>query len=285
MFDFLDYGFNQRALIAAALIGFSNGALGALVVLRKNALVVSALSHALLPGIALGILVFGSLNPFVGFVGALFGALVVGLSTVYVSRIALLDHQTSLSVLYTTAFAAGLLMLEHIPSFVELEGWLFGNILGLRNTDLWISFFVSTSILLLLFYWRRGWILYLFEADIAASMGVPVRRMNYLLTLMMVLGLVTSLQAVGSVLSAALFITPAAIVLQLARSPRTLIWGSGCVGCSAATSAIFLANWYDLRPGAVMILLLGILFPVSLGLKHCRERLRPRDRQGTADPL
>lgn len=272
MFDFLSFGFNQRALLAALLIGFSNGSLGALVVLRKNALVVSALSHALLPGIALGILVFGGLNPFVGFVGALFSALLVGLGTVYVARVALLDHQTSLSVLYTTAFAAGLLMLERIPSFVELEGWLFGNILGLRNADLWISYAVSLAVLVTLAWWRRGWILYLFEPGIAASMGVPVRRMNYLLTLLMVMGLVTSLQAVGSVLSAALFITPTAIMLQLVRSPRALIWGSGACGATGAVSAVAIGNWFDLRPGAVMILLLGLFFPLALAWRGFKTR-------------
>jgi len=272
MFDFLELQFNQRALLAAVLIGFSNGALGSLVVLRKNALVVSALSHALLPGIALGILVFGGLNPFIGFAGALFSALLVGLSTVYVSRLALLDHQTSLSVLYTTAFAGGLLMLEHIPTFVNLDSWLFGNILGLRNTDLWISFAVSMVLLLLIAWWRRGWTLFLYESSVAASMGVPVRRMQYLLTFLMVIGLVTSLQAVGSVLSAALFITPAAIVLQCVNSPRALIWASGLTGGCAAAASIFISNWFDLRPGAVMILVLGTLFLLALLLRARRER-------------
>lgn len=271
MFDFLHMQFNQRALLAALLIGFSNGALGSLIVLRKNALVVSALSHALLPGIALGILVFGGLNPFIGFTGALFSALLVGLSTVYVARLALLDHQTSLSVLYTTAFAAGLLMLEHIPTFIHLDSWLFGNILGLRNSDLWISFSVSMILLLLIAWARRGWTLFLYDPSVAASMGVPVRRMQYLLTFLMVIGLVTSLQAVGSVLSAALFITPAATMLQWVRSPRALIWGSGLLGGLSAAFSIFLSNWFDLRPGAVMILLLGLLFLLALLLKTRRE--------------
>ena len=271
MFDFLQYGFNQRALLAGILIGFSNGALGALIVLRKNALVVSALSHALLPGIALGILIFGGLNPMVGFIGAMFGALVVGLGTVYVARTALLDHQTALSVLYTTSFAAGLLMLEHIPSFVELENWLFGNILGIRNADLWTAYAVSMTILLPLTLWRRSWILFLFEPAIAASMGVPVRRMNYLLTFLMVIGLVTSLQAVGAVLSAALFITPTAIMLQLVHSPRALIWSSGILGGLSAITAIVLSNTFDLRPGAVMILVLGLLFPLALLLHRLKR--------------
>lgn len=272
MGEWLAYGFNQRALLAALLIGFSNGALGALIVLRQNALVVSALSHALLPGIALGVLVFGGLNPMVGFIGALVGALVVGLGTVAISRLALLDHQTTLSVLYTSAFAAGLLMLEQIPGFVDLESWLFGNILGLRNADLLLSYGVALTILLFLTWWRRGWILFLFQPAIAASMGVPVRRMNYLLSLLMVLGLVTSLQAVGAVLSAALFITPTATMLQVVRSPRALIWGSGALGATGAIGAVVLSNFFDLRPGAVIILLLGLFFFTALAYRAVSRR-------------
>lgn len=267
MFEFLEYGFNQRAMLAAALIGFSNGALGSLVVLRKNALVVSALSHALLPGIALGILVFGGLSPLIGLVGALFGALVVGLATVFVSRVGRLDYQTALTVLYTTSFAGGLILLERLPNHVELEGWLFGNILGLRRVDLWITWGVSALILVLLAWNRRGWILFLFEPSVAASMGVPVRRLNYQFMTMMVLGLVTSLQAVGAVLSAALFIIPTAILLQFVKNPRALIWGSGTLGSLSALSAVCLSNWFNLRTGATIILLLGLIFVLALMVK------------------
>lgn len=264
MFEFLSYPFNQRALLAAALIGFSNGALGTLVVLRKNALVISALSHSLLPGVALAMLMFGGMTPFVGLFGAFFGAMVVGLATVYVARAGLLDHQTALTVLYTSAFAGGLLLLELMPTYMELESWLFGNILGLRNLDLWISYGVSMTILFFLAWHRRDWILYLFEPAVAASMGVPARRLNLLLTALMVLALVTSLQAVGAVLSAALFIIPTATLLQWCRSPRSLMWGSGALGGGASMLAICLSNWWNLQTGATIILLLGFCFMVSL---------------------
>jgi ABC-type Mn2+/Zn2+ transport system permease subunit len=270
VFDFLTLEFNQRALLAAVMIGFSNGALGALVVLRKNALMISALSHSLLPGIAVAIWVFGGMGPWVGFSGALFGALIVGLSTVYVARAGMLDHQTALTVLYTTAFAGGLLMLDKLPGYVELESWLFGNILGLRQVDLWISYTVSVLLVGLLAWYRRGWVLYLFEPAIAASMGVPVGRLHYLLTGMMVVALVSSLQAVGAVLSAALFIIPAATLLQWVRTPRTLIWGSGVLGCGAGILAVILSNLFDLQTGATLILILGVGFAISISLRRRR---------------
>jgi ABC-type Mn2+/Zn2+ transport system permease subunit len=86
----------------------------------------------------------------------------------------------------------------------------------------------------------------------------------------MVLGLVTSLQAVGSTLSAALFIIPSAILLQLVNSPRALIWGAGVLGGAASILAVFLSNWFNLRTGATLILLLGGLFALSLLLTRRR---------------
>lgn len=264
MFEFLELEFNQRAMLAAILIGFSNGALGALVVLRKNALMISALAHSLLPGVAIAILIFGGLTPWVGLLGSVVGALVVGLCTVYVARVAMLDHQTSLTVLYTTSFAGGVLLLSKVPGLVKLESWLFGNILALRQMDLWINYGVAVILVFLLVWFRRQWILLLFEPNIAASMGVPVQRLNYLLTGLMVLGLVSSLQAVGAVLSAALFIIPAATLLQWVHSPRALIWGSGALGATAGILAVALSNWFNLQTGATLILILGIAFAASL---------------------
>ena len=267
MFDFLQYSFNQRAILAAAVIGFSNGALGTLIVLRKHSLVVSALAHSLLPGIALAMWVFGGLTPFVGFAGSLVSSLIVGLATVFVARRARLDDQTALTVLYTTAFAAGLLLLEKLPSYVGLESWLFGNILNLRDSDLMICFSVAAGITLLLAWHRREWFLFLFEPSVAASMGVPVTRLSYVLTGMMVLGLVTSLQAVGAVLSAALFIIPTATLSQWVDSPRALMWGSGVYGTGMSVLAVGVSNWLDLQTGATLILLLGCGFLASLAFR------------------
>ncbi len=158
-------------------------------------------------------------------------------------------------------------MLELLPHTVELEDWLFGNILGLRPADLWLSYGVSCVILIVLALFRRGWILYLFDPAVAASMGVPVRSLQYLLMTLMVLGLVTSLQAVGAVLSAALFITPTAILLQFVHSPRALIWGAGALGGSASILSVCLSNWFNVRTGATIILVLGLLFTLSLAFR------------------
>ncbi len=279
MFEFLEHLFNQRALLAVLVIGFSNGALGTLVVLKKNALFVSALAHALLPGIALALLIFGVLSPWIGLVGALFGALLVGLSSIWVARLGRLDDQSSLTVLYTTFFAAGLLILERVPTFTHLESWLFGNLLGLRAMDLRMSFAVASLIILLMLLFRRAWILWLFDPSVAAAMGLRVRWLGMLYMLMVVLGLVTSLQAVGTVLSAAMFIMPPAILMQWMQSPRALIWGSGLLGGGSGILAIAISNWLDVRSGACLILVLGLFFVLSLLLKQLLGQRSPKIRR------
>ena len=84
-----------------------------------------------------------------------------------------------------------------------------------------------------------------------------------MLMTLMVLGLVTSLQAVGCILSLSLLVAPASIVYLFTNSPRTLFWGGGILGAFAAGFAIFLSSWLDIRTGATIVLLLGVLFMVG----------------------
>ena len=138
--------FNKRAVLAALLIGFTNGYASAFVVLRKSALKVGSLSHALLPGIAVAIAVVG-LHDWSAFLGSLFAALLIGLGSLAVSRGSRLDQDSALAILYTAAFSGGIILLRRIGVTQEMEDWLFGNIMGLRDGDLWTNFWISITAL------------------------------------------------------------------------------------------------------------------------------------------
>ena len=253
----LDHSFIQRALWAAAVIGFANGFLSGFIVIRRSALMVGSMSHSLLPGIAIAVLLAG-LTPLTAFVGALTSALLVGLGALFLSRTSRIDGNTSLAVLYTGAFALGLLILDQMPLQVELEHWLFGNILALSDGDLRMAWVAAAIILGSLALFGRPIIITLFEGSIAASQGIPVRRMQYLLTALVILGLVVSIQAVGCILSVAMLVAPAAAVYQFANSPLVLIWGGGILGAITACTAVLLSYHWNLRIGAGIVLLLSI---------------------------
>jgi manganese/iron transport system permease protein/iron/zinc/copper transport system permease protein len=158
---------------------------------------------------------------------------------------------------------------------MELEHWLFGNILALSDADLWMSFGASALILITLIALARPLLLFLFEPSIAQSQGVPVRSLGYLLTGLVILGLVVSIQAVGCILSVAMLVAPAAAMLQFAKSPQALIWGGAILGSIVSVLAVFVSYWLDLRVGAVIVLMLGcaVLLAYLFGFRHGALRL------------
>lgn len=229
-------------------------------VLRKHALSVSALSHTMLPGITLGIVVAGALTQASAFLGALFAALIVGLGSVAVSRGNRISQGTALAVIYTSAFAAGVAILPRLETRQELEHWLFGDILAVGSADLWTALAIGGVMLVVSNLLMRPILLTLFEPNVAAAQGVPIRSMQYLIFGLLVLSLVASLQAVGCVLSVGLLVAPAATVSLLTDRTSYLFWGGGLLGAAGAVGSVLLAGATNLAPGPVIVMVLGLAF-------------------------
>lgn len=159
MDDFLQFlrePIAQRSLLACVMIGFANGFVSGLVILKKSALQIGTLSCALLPGIAVAVLLFG-LTRWSLLTGAVVAALLVGLGSLFVSRTSRLNQDTALSILHTTAFAAGFIVLVRLGLQQKIDDWLFGSIMSLSDSDLWIAFAISSvSVLILLLFRRHG---------------------------------------------------------------------------------------------------------------------------------
>jgi ABC-type Mn2+/Zn2+ transport system permease subunit len=260
--DFLSEPTARRALLACALFGFSNGFMSGFVVLRKSALKMGTLSHGLLPGIALAVLLMG-LTPWSALAGAAFAAMFIGLGSVFMSRTSRLDQDTSLAILYTTAFAGGLILLQYLATPQKLNEWLFGSIVGMADSDLWLAFVVAVIAVITLTALQRPLLIYLFEPNVAASLGVPVRALNYALFGLMILMLLSSLQAVGCILSVGLMVTPGATIYLCTDNTRSIFLGGGLVGMAGAVSAFYLSYPLGWSIGSTIVLVLGAMFLVS----------------------
>lgn len=258
----------QRSLLAALIIGFTNGCFSAYVVLRRGALIAGSLSHALLPGIVLGVLVAGKLTGWSSFLGALFAALIVVLASVTVSRISRLDQGTSLGVIFTVAFAAGLILFNYIPgdvkSQVKLEDYLFGDLLMLDSTDVWVAFGVCVLTLTTCVALQRTLLVTLFEPSVAAAQGVPVRAVQYLIMTLLVLVMVSALRAVGCMLSLGLVVAPGATIFLLTNSTRAMFWGGGILGALSAVGGMLIAHVTNVTAGAAITGVLGAVFILAL---------------------
>jgi ABC-type Mn2+/Zn2+ transport system permease subunit len=256
------YEFMQKALLGCLLIGFTNGYLSSFIVLRRYALLADALSHSLLPGVAIGVIFWG-LAPMGLFAGALVAALLVVLGGKMISGSSRLKDDTSIGALYIVAFALGVILLKYSSARVDLGHFLFGNVLGLSNMDIWLTYGLSSVILLALAIVHRHLLLVLFDPSVAASLGLRVARFDYLLIALMVIAMISSLQAVGIVLSLGLLILPAATIYLLSDSFSVMVWGGAFLGAGGAVAGLFLSYWADLPSGPAIVLVLGICFVLA----------------------
>jgi ABC-type Mn2+/Zn2+ transport system permease subunit len=273
--DALDLEITRRALLACILIGFANGYVSAFVVLKKSALKLGTLSHGLLPGIALAVTVFGLFSWSV-LLGALFAALLIGLGSLFVSRTSRVDQDTALAVLYTAGFGGGLILISRLGIRQKLDEWLFGGLMGMSHSDLWIAFGISALAVLFLTAFQRPMLILLFEPNVASSLGIPVRALNYALLAIVILVLISSLQAVGCILSVGLLVAPAATIYMFSDSAPMLFWGGGVLGALGSCGALVLSYQLNWPAGSTIALVLGLLFALAFTFSPKYGLFRPR---------
>ncbi|MEQ1861823.1 MAG: metal ABC transporter permease [Chthoniobacteraceae bacterium] len=258
------HDFMQRALVGGAIIGFANGFLGGFVVLRRLALMADALSHSMLPGLVLGTVLAGGLTLSALFSGGLVAALLVALGALLIARSSRLKEDTALAVLYTIAVAMGLVLRSVWNVRVPLEHYLFGNILGLSNADLWLAWGVTLVGIPLLAAFQRSYLLLLFEPSVARSQRVFVGALNLLLIVLLVVTMVASVHAVGVILMLGLLIAPAATVYLLCDSFPAMLWGGGLIGAFGSVAGLVVSfHVNNLPSGAAIILALGVIFVLT----------------------
>jgi len=264
--EILNYTFNQRALLAAVMIGFLNGFFGAYIVLRKASLFAGALSHTLFPGIALAAL-FAGINPLSALIGSIAAALIVSIGAQRIASRTKVDINTVLAILWTASFAGGLLLLKSLNQYINIEHYLFGNILSVSNFDIWFVLvvgYIAVSIIILL---QRRILIMAFSPDGATAQGINVRTLDYLMAGILVIVMITSLQAVGTILTLGLLVAPATIISLFVNSPRTMLWGGGVLGALLASACVLLSNILNVQTGALIVLLLGGFFVIAALIK------------------
>jgi ABC-type Mn2+/Zn2+ transport system permease subunit len=173
----------------------------------------------------------------------------------------------------------GQALLKLAPAQVGISEYLFGNILGLSDGDLYLTYGITLLVLPLLVLLQRPFLLMLFEPSIASTQGVPVKTLRYFLMVVLVLAMISSLRAVGIILALGTLIGPAATVYLFVDSFTVMFWVSGLLGAFASLLGLLVSDWTDLPAGACIVLVLGVLFLVSFLLSP-RYGLFRRLRKG-----
>lgn len=249
-------------ILVASFVAASASLLGSFAILKRMALVGDALSHVALPGMALALLL--KFNPFIGAI-AFLAVTVVGIWVIeYKSSLSL---ETIVGVFFTASLALGaLIMPEH-----ELIEALFGGITELSLGESVASIALSTVLIVLLLSIYKKLTLNMVSQEMAQSIGIRNRRLEFIFLLSFALAVALGIRFVGALLMGSLVIIPAASAKNIARSLKAFMTGSVAFGVTASALGIYFSQKYGLSPGPIFILISSAIFLTTLFIRQLQR--------------
>lgn len=265
--EVMQYPWAARALIAASLVGILCGTLGVFIVLRNMALIGDALAHAILPGIVVAFILAGY-STLAFFIGAVAAGLLTAVAITWIQHSSNTKNDAAIGIAFTAMFALGVIGISRISRnqgvHLDLKDFLFGNILGVSDQDLYLTGAVTLFSLAAILLFYRPLFATTFQATIARTMGVSVRSIHYFLMLLLSFAVVAALRTVGVILVVAMLITPAATALLLARRLPAVLLLSALIGLATAVTGFFIAIWLETTPGPAMTVCATLFYLTAL---------------------
>lgn len=256
----LQYAFMLRGLAAAVIVGAVCAILGAYVVLRGMAFFGDALAHAILPGVAVGYLVGGGAREPL-FWWAAGTAVVSSLGIGAISRTARIKEDTAIGIIFAGMFALGIALISTARSYsVDLTHFLFGDVLGVRASDLLLTGGFALVIVLLVAAFYKEFLVLSFDPVLAATLRLPARLLEGLLIVLIALTIVVSLQTVGVALMVAMLVTPAATAYLLTRRLPVMMALGALIASFSGVVGLYLSYYFNLASGAAIVLTATAIF-------------------------
>ncbi len=278
--DPLSFSFMRLALVEVTVMGIVAGFLGTYVVIKGLAFVGDAISHAVFPGIVIAFL--SNVSILLG--GAAFGLLTAtAISGLSLTR--RIREDTAIGVVFAGSFALGVVLISSSKGYTrDLTSLLFGDILAVTHTDIYLSLVVGGAALIVAFALRRALLLAAFDREMAMALGLPVFWLDTLLLMLITLTIVISLRAVGNVLVLAMFVTPAATARLLVEDVGKMMPLSAGIGAASGILGLYISWHTDLAAGGMIVLTATGFFVVALAINAAMSRMR-RGRAAEAEAL
>ena len=258
--DPLAYGFMQRGLAAALIVGVVCAVMGAFVVLKGLAFIGDAVSHAAFPGLVIAYLIGIPL-----YVGGAIAAVLTALAIGFVSRRGNLRFDTAVGVLFAGTFAFGILLFSSIQGYVkDLFSYLLGNVLSISTADLLQVAVLGAVVLISIVLLRKELLYATFDPAGAAASGLPVSRLEYLLLAMLGVTIVVSIQAVGIILVVAMLVTPAATAQLLVDRFDRLMALAVAIAVVSTVLGLYVSFYLSVASGASIVLIETLAFVLAL---------------------
>lgn len=265
--------FFQKSLIGGCVVAIVCGVVGCLVILRRMSFLGDALSHAMIAGVAGGYLFMKILFGVEAYAPAmLIGSLIAAVLTValigFVSRLSRIKEDTAIGIMYTGVFAAGVVAVSIFNNYIHIDlmHFIMGDVLGVTDTDLWMSTVTSALVLSVMVLFFRQFKLTSFDPIMAASIGMPVVLIDYALTTCVSMVVVSAVSMVGVILVVGLLITPAATAYLLSDRLERMMVLAAIFGVTSVVGGLYLCVWLDSAGGGAIMLFCTIQFMVVMAV-------------------
>lgn len=252
----LSYGFMQRGLIASVLVGVLCAVVGCYIVLRSMAFLGDALAHGILPGVAIAYLLQINLT-----IGALAAGIAVALGIALLSRQGTIKEDTAIGILFAASLSLGVLLISTIRTYaVDLTHILFGNVLGVSPSDLWLIGGLACVVLTVIVLLYKEFLVLSFDPVHAAALRLPTGLLRNLMLILLALTIVVSLQIVGVGLVAAMLVTPGATAYLVTRRLSSMMLLAAGLGAFSGIVGLYLSFYFNVASGAAVVLTATGLF-------------------------
>lgn len=253
------FEFMQRALLVAAMIAIVSAVVGSFVILKSMAFIGDALPHASFGGVAVAFVLGANLQ-----LGAAVAAVIVAFAIGFIARKGVVRYDTAIGIMFIAGFALGILIVSRQDGYVvDLFSFVFGNVLGVSWTDVWITAGLGAFVLVAVVLFYKELLFVAYDPSMAAASGVPVGLVQYGLLLLIALTVVMALQVMGIVLVLAMLVAPAATAQLLTRRLPSMMVLGAAAGVVSAVAGLYTAWYADVSASAAIVLTASSMFALA----------------------
>ncbi|HBC4707025.1 TPA: metal ABC transporter permease [Staphylococcus aureus] len=253
------YQFLNRALITSIIVGIVCGTVGSLIVLRGLSLMGDAMSHAVLPGVALSFL-FGI--PM--FVGALITGMIASILIGYITSSSKTKPDAAIGISFTAFLASGIIIISLINTTTDLYHILFGNLLAITNSAFLTTIVIGSIVLILIIIFYRPLMISTFDPTFSRMSGLNTTLLHYFVMLLLSLVTVASIQTVGIILVVALLITPASTAFLISKKLYSMMIIASLISVISSIVGLYYSYIYNIPSGATIVLCTFVIYIITL---------------------
>ncbi len=269
----LGYEFMRNAIAVGALVGILCPVVGSYLIVQRMALLGDVIAHCVLPGLSISF--FLGIDILIGaFTSGIFGSVLIA----WIRSQSRIKPDAAMALIFSSFFSVGVTLITLLKNKLDLDSFLFGDILGVSFQDIQRTLVIAVLILGLVRLLYKELLFYTFDKVGAQAIGLPIQTIYYGFMAAITLTIIASMQAVGVILVISLLVGPALTAYLLTKELHQMMLMGMVIGVFSSVSGIYLSYYYNLPSGPAIVLvssalfLLVLLFSPSQGIISRRYR-------------